>query len=211
MPSQASALALLGLVGIANAILDVAFFSILGRLVPDELLGRVFGVIESGVALSVGIGALVTPLAISLVGLRGALAVLGAVCPAMAVVALRRLRRLDRTLETYAAMIDVLRRAPMLHVLPATTIEQLARHAERVSIQPGTAIRVQGEVGDGFYVIESGEVEVTGDGALLRTLGAGDSFGEVALLRDVPSTATVVARSSTTGWRASPDRPIDPT
>ena len=159
-PSQGAALALLGVVGIANAILDVAFFSILGRLVPDELLGRVFGVIESGVALSVGIGALVTPLAIDLVGLRGALAVLGAVCPTVAVAAFMRLRSLDRTLGTYAAMIDVLRRAPMLQVLPATTIEELARHAERVSIEPDTAIRVQGEAGDGFYVVESGEVEV---------------------------------------------------
>ena len=79
-PSQAAALALLGLVGVANAIEDVAFFTLFGRTVPDELLGRVFGVVESGVAISVGLGALVTPLIIDLIGLRPALAVLGAVC-----------------------------------------------------------------------------------------------------------------------------------
>lgn len=195
-PSEAAALALLGLVGIANAVLDVAFFTIIGRLVPDELLGRVFGVLESGVALSVGVGALVTPVMIELLGLRGALGVLGAVCPTLAILAATRLHKLDRTLAVRTTTIDVLRRAPMLRVLPAVTIEHLARHTDRVIFQPGAEICHQGETGDKFYVIKSGEAEVYGDGVLLRRLSTGDFFGEIALIRDVPRTATVVARTA---------------
>ena len=195
-PSQAAALALLGLVGVANAIEDVAFFTLVGRVVPDKLLGRVFGVMESGVAISVGIGALVTPLIIELVGLRPALAVLGALCPTLALLALVRLRRLDRTLEVHTREIGVLRSAPMLRALPAVTIEQLARHVEHLTIKPGVAVCRQGEPGDAFYVIESGEADVLGDGKRVRTLSPGDSFGEIALIRDIPRTATVRARTT---------------
>jgi CRP-like cAMP-binding protein len=96
--------------------------------------------------------------------------------------------------------IDVLRRAPMLRALPAVTIEHLARHVEQVSIEPGAAVCVQGEHGDRFYVIESGEAEVLQDGVLLRTLSAGDFFGEIALIRDAPRTATVLARTTINAW-----------
>jgi MFS family permease len=195
-PSEAAALALLGLVGVANAVEDVAFFALVGRIIPDELLGRVFGVIESGVAISVGLGALVTPLVIDLVGLHGGLAVLGAVCPTLAVLGLARLQALDATLEVRSREIGVLRSAPMLRALPAVTIEQLARHVEHVTIEPGEPVCVQGEPGETFYVIETGEAEVFGDGMLVRTLGPGDSFGEIALIRDSPRTATVVARTT---------------
>jgi MFS family permease len=195
-PSEAAALALLGLVGVANAIEDVAFFTLVGRIVPDKLLGRVFGAIESGVAISVGIGALVTPLMIELVGLRPALALLGAVCPTLAILALVRLRTLDRTLEVRSREIGLLRNAPMLRALPAVTIEQLARHVEHATFEPGETVCVQGAPGDAFYVVESGEAEVLGDGKLVRPLGPGDWFGEIALIRDTPRTATVIARTT---------------
>lgn len=195
-PSEVAALALLGLIGVANAVEDVAFFTLVGRVVDDHLLGRVFGAIESGVAISVGIGALVTPLMIDLVGLRGALAVLGAVCPTLAVLALARLRALDATLDVRSREIGVLRSAPMLRALPVVTIEQLSRRVEHVRIEPGEPVCVQGEPADAFYVIETGEAEVFGNGKLVRTLGPGDAFGEIALIRDSPRTATVVARTT---------------
>ena len=86
----------------------------------------------------------------------------------------------------------MLRNAPMLRALPAVTIEHLARHVEHVTIKPGQTVCVQGEPGDAFYVIESGDAAVLGDGKLLRTLGPGDSFGEIALIHDIPRTATVL-------------------
>jgi CRP-like cAMP-binding protein len=65
-----------------------------------------------------------------------------------------------------------------------------------VRVDAGGVVVAEGEVGDRFYVIESGEAEVTVEGRMLRGTLVGDSFGEIALLRDVPRTATVTARTA---------------
>jgi hypothetical protein len=194
-PGTAAALILLAVVGIANALDDFSLYSLIGRLVDDRVLGRVFGVDESLVSAAVGVGAVVTPAVIAAVGIRSALVVLGAICPILAALGWTRLRVLDRTLAVRTAEIHVLRSAPMLRVLPAVTIEQLARAVRHASIPAGEDVCRQGTPGDAFYVIEEGEAEVLGDRRLVRTLGPGDHFGEIALLRDVPRTATVRART----------------
>ena len=83
----------------------------------------------------------------------------------------------------------------MLHTLPLPSIEQLARGLEPVTVPAGTAVFTQGDLGDRYYVIESGEAEVVGDGRLVATLGPGEGFGEIALLRRTRRTATVMATS----------------
>ena len=79
----------------------------------------------------------------------------------------------------------------MLQPLPLPAIEQLARGLEPVQVSAGQVVFRQGDQADRYYVIESGAAEVIGDGRLVTTLGPGDGFGEVALLRKVPRTATV--------------------
>jgi MFS family permease len=192
-PSEAPAIGLLACVGAGNALLDVAFFSLMGRLVPDEVLARVYGVLEGLIAVAVGVGAVATPAVIDWLGVRGALVALGSLCPALAILAWPRLRKLDRTMVVREREIELLRRVPMLRPLPVVTIEQLARHVRHTSVAAGETLCEQGAPGDVFYVIEAGEAEVIGNGALLRTLGPGDFFGEIALLRDTPRTATVRA------------------
>ena len=95
-PNSAFALVLLLLVGIGNTIVDVAGLTLLQRAVPDEVLARVFGAVNSIAVGTLGIGALLAPLLIDGLGVRGALIVTGALLPVMTAVLFRRLSALDR-------------------------------------------------------------------------------------------------------------------
>jgi MFS family permease len=192
-PRQATALLLLACVGIGNALVDVGLFTLMARLAPDAVLARVFGILESLISLAVGIGALVASLLINLTGLRIALVAVGALCPILVVVAWRRLRRLDRYIGELDKEITLLHGLPMLRPLPLPAIEQLARGLEPVHVSAGQAVFRQGDPADRFYVIETGTADVIGDGRLVTTLGPGEGFGEIALLRRVPRTAMVRA------------------
>jgi CRP-like cAMP-binding protein len=81
----------------------------------------------------------------------------------------------------------------MFRPLQLTTIEELAGQLERVEVATGDVVIRQGEPGDRFYIVEFGRLAVTIDGRIVREVGPGDSFGEIALIRDVPRTATVTA------------------
>ena len=167
----------------------------MARIAPDEVLARVFGVLESLVALSTGLGAIGAALAIELYGVRGALVVAGLLCPVAAVASWRRLRRIDRSMDVRDREIALLQGVTMLNALPLPAIERLARRLEPVVVPAGHTVLNQGDMGDRYFVIESGEAEVIGDGRLVARLGAGEGFGEIALLRRIRRTATVRARS----------------
>ncbi len=195
VPNDAAALFCMAMIGAGNALIDVAGFTLLGRMAPDEVLARVFGVLESLVAVSIGIGAVAASWVVGTWGLRPALVAVGLVCPVLAVASWWRLRALDRTVGVHDEEVGLLQRVPMLRTLPLPSVEQLARGLERCAFPAGATVFSQGDVGDLYYVVESGEVDVLGDGRLLATLGPGEGFGEIALLRSSPRTATVVART----------------
>ena len=195
VPQQSAALGLLAFIGVGNALIDLAGFTLIARMAPDEVLARVFGVLESLVAVFIGIGAVVASSMIAWVGVQNALIVIGLVCPVLAVLSLRRLRGLDRSVDVLDADIGLLQEVPMFHPLPLPSIEQLARGLEPVTVAADQMVFRQGDVGDRYYVIESGEADVVGDGRVVATLGPGEGFGEIALLRRTRRTATVVARS----------------
>jgi MFS family permease len=192
-PQQVAALSLLACVGVGNSLIDLAGFTLLARLAADEVLGRVFGVLESLVALSIGVGALVASLVVDGAGVRPALVIVGLLCPVLAVASWHRLRGMDQSIGVRDDDIDLLHTVAMLNVLPLPAIEQLARGLEPVDVAVGQVVFRQGDVGDHYFVIESGEAEVIGDGQLVATLGPGLGFGEIALLRRVRRTATVRA------------------
>ena len=192
-PRQATALTLLACVGLGNALVDVGLFTLMARLAPDAVLARVFGLQESLVSLTVGLGGIVAALLIDLTNLRTALVVVGAICPILVAAAWRRLRHPDRYVEVLDNEIALLHRVPMLQPLPLPAIEQLARGLEPVRVPAGQVVFRQGDPADRFYVIETGAADVVGDGRLVTTLGPGDGFGEIALLRRVPRTAMVRA------------------
>jgi MFS family permease len=195
LPQQSAALPLLAFIGVGNALIDVAGFTLIGRMAPDAVLARVFGVLESLVAVSIGIGAVVASALVEWFGVQAALIAIGLVCPILALAALRRLRGMDRSVDSLDVDIALLRKVPMLRPLPLPSIEQLARGLEPVAVPAGSAVFTQGDVGDRYYVIASGDADVVGDGRVVATLGPGEGFGEIALLRRTRRTASVVARS----------------
>ena len=191
-PSVGTAIAAMVLIGFGNAIVDVNAFTILQRLVPNAVMGRVFGAVESAIIGGMALGALLMPLLIHTVGLRTGLAVIGIAVTAAVGLGLSGLRRIDRVALAPEGL-DVLRAVPMLGALPERMLERLARSSTVVHVPVGTAVFREGDSGDLFYVIEAGIVDVAIAGEHIRSLGAGESFGEIALLRDIPRTATVMA------------------
>jgi MFS family permease len=193
--NQTIVLILLAIVGLGNTIVDVSGMTLMQRSAPDEVLARVFGVLESLLLLSVGLGAVVAPLLLDWLGTRGALIVAGSLLPLIMIPAWPRLVAIDRAAEVPVEQIEVLRANPIFAPLPESTLEQLAHALEDVSAPAGEEIVRQGDRGDRFYLVKDGALDVYVDGELAQSLGPGDSFGEIALLRDVPRTATVKART----------------
>ena len=194
-PHELAVLGLMFVIGVGNALVDIGLYTLPARLVPEELHARVFGAKESLMALSVGLGSLVTPVAIALLGIRGALAVLGLVAPALVALAWRRLQTIDASIAHRDKEVDVLNKVGMFRPLPMPAIDHLALHVEHAHFTAGEDVFHQGDHGDRFYVIEAGEADVIGDGRLIRTMHSGDGFGEIALLHDTLRTTTVRART----------------
>ena len=194
-PSPVPALILLALVGVGNTVVDVAALTLLQRTVPDEVLTRVFGVVQSVFVGTLGLGAVLAPVAISAFGIRTAMIVTGAILPVVVLLLWTRIRALDADAYAPTRELALLRAIEIFKPLSAPTIDQLALSLIPMHSTAGSELVLQGEAGDRFYVIAAGEVAVVQDGRETGTLGPGDHFGEIALLRDVPRTATVQAKT----------------
>jgi MFS family permease len=190
-PNQAFVLVLLAVVGIGNTLVDVSGMTLMQRAAPEDVLARVFGVLESLLLLTIGLGALVAPLLLNWLGTRGALIVAGCLLPLVVIPAWPRLNAIDEAAKVPVERLKLLRANPIFAPLPAPTLEQLADALHEVHAAAGDEVIRQGEPGDRFYLVKHGTLDVSVDGRRVQALGPGDSFGEIALLRDVPRTATV--------------------
>jgi len=197
-PEQAVALVLLAVLGVGFGIIEVALLTLTQRLVASDVLGRVYGVQETLVAIAMALGSVAAAGLVGLAGQAGALAVTGAVLPLLAVLLLRGVRRLDEGQLAPEGVFELLRAVPAFASLPVATVENLARRARFEEFDAGHDVVRQGDPGETFYVILAGTVRVTEDGVVVRTQRDGDFFGEIALLHEVPRTATVHAVERTT-------------
>ena len=192
VPSIPVVLAAMFLLGLGNSLVDINCFTIVQRLAPPAVMGRVFGALESVLTLGMALGALTMPLLNATIGLRAGLAVIGGAVAVVALAGMAALHRIDTTVLAPPGLA-LLRGVPTLSRLPPPALERLAQSLVTMQVPPGTEVVREGDRGDRFWIIERGTAVVTIGGAHIRDLGPGDSFGEIALLRDVPRTATVRA------------------
>jgi MFS family permease len=182
-------------VGIGNAIEDVGVFTLIARSASPRSGGRVLGAAEFTIQAGLGAGAVAAPVLLHVLGVRGTLALLGGGLAILTLAHARRFVRLDAALPPPGQEVELLRRLPMFAPLPLAVIELLATELTPHEFPPGTAAIREGDAGDLFYLVVAGSAAVSVQGNPRPPLGPGDCFGEIALLRDIPRTATVVADS----------------
>ncbi len=179
--------------GVGKSVFDVAGRTMLQRVAPEETLARIFGVLEGVNMAMLALGTLAAPLLVQLLGSTVALIVAGAVVPVAALVLRPLLAGADRAGVVHEEELRLIRAIPMFSPLRVTALERLAQELDHMHVKAGAHVLREGDHGDRFYIIGSGRCEVWVKDRLVNTIGPGDGFGEIALINDVPRTATIRA------------------
>ena len=182
-----------GLIGAANVFDDAGVYSALQQVVPSRLIGRALGVRRAVLLLSMGLGAVIAPVLIDALGARGALTTTGLLLVAITAMAVPSLTAIDHRVSAPGPDLGLMRQVSFFRPLPFAIVDQLASELQSATYEPGDVIIEDGQPGERFYMIADGRARVCKDGTELRQMGPGESFGEIALLRQVPRTATVIA------------------
>ncbi len=199
-PGFAAALGLLAVAGLGVALFDVAGRTLLQRVAPREVLSGVFGLVEGFSMAGMAIGSLVAGIAYQLVGLVGGLVMTAALMPLVVLALWLRLSRIEARIDVPARQVELLQGLDLFAPVAPPVLAAAARNLARTIVPAGTTVVREGDHGDRFYIVADGSVEVFQAGRSIRTLGAGGAFGQIALLRDVPRTATVVTLTDVELW-----------
>jgi MFS family permease len=198
--SSALALVLLVATGAGKPFVDVAGRTLLQRVTSRRVLTRVFGLQEALLMAGQAAGSALVPVLVDVLGGRGAFVGVGLAVVAVGMGQWLPMRRLDETAELPGPAYELLLDLPIFAVLEQPVIESLSRELTKSEVPAGGIVIAEGEEGDRFYLIETGVVSVAKGGAEVNRLGAGDYFGETALLRVIPRTATVTAVTNVILW-----------
>jgi MFS family permease len=194
-PELVAAFVLLGVVGASNSVEDVAGFTLLQRAIRDDALSGVLGLIWGAAMGAVAFGSVAAPVLVRELGARSAFLLVGLVLPVLAIAGFRRMRALDDAAAPSRQQLLV-DGVPMFAPLSLAAKERLAMKLVPLEVPAGAAIVRAGEAGERFYLVDSGKVQIGLENGEKQT-GADGFFGEIALLRDVPRTATVTAATAT--------------
>jgi hypothetical protein len=203
--AAATAMLAIAAFGAFHVHFDIASRTLTQRLLPDRLLAAMFGVRESVMMTGLALGSLAAPVLVTLAGPRSAFVAAGAFLPLVVVASLRRIVRLDGRTSVPTEVYALLAGVTSLRLLAPRVLERLAIEAEPLDVPAGEVVVTEGEAGDLFYVVESGTLDVSLRAEAVRTLGPGQAFGELALLRRSVRTATVTARSDCRLWTLDRD------
>jgi MFS family permease len=190
-PNVPAAVFLLAVVGAANSVEDVAVFTLFQRIVPDHVLTRVLGIVWGLAMGAIAIGSVAATGIVALVGSRTAFVVVGAILPLATLIVWRQLVRIDREMLPPADELAIVEGVAMFAPLSIAAKEHMAARLVEVPVTAGEVVIRTGDSGDRFYMVADGALEVTN--GVHAQAHRGDFFGELALLRDIPRTATVIA------------------
>ena len=197
-PGFLLAFAAIAVFGVGNALEDASGFTLMPRAVGPRLAGQTLGAFELVVMVGVGTGALAAPALAGWLGVRDSLVLLGAALGVVTLGYLFAFARVDREVKQPPPGADLLRGLPIFSPLPIVVVEDLADSLEESHFEAGSPVVVEGSTGERYHLVTEGSASVDVQGVHRRTLGPGDGFGEIALLRDVPRTATVTADTDLT-------------
>jgi predicted MFS family arabinose efflux permease len=192
-PAAVIAYLALVVVGIGNAIVDVSCFTLVTRLAGPRTQGKVLAALEFTALAGLATGSILTPLLLRAVGFRGTLVLLGGGLAGLALAHAARFRRLDRAMPAPDPEVGLLQDLPIFAPLPLARIELLAAETEPRQFPAGAVLIREGEAGDHLHLIVDGSAAVSVRGVPMAVLRRGECFGEIALLRDIPRTATITA------------------
>jgi len=197
-----AALLAMGVIGLTETVEYAAYETLLQQSIPEDMIGAASGALDSFLFDMMLIGNVISGVLASVLGLTWAIAGLGSAIVLVTAGAWLYLR------VTTAQRPDAvtLARIPLFAGLPAGTREWAARRMIRRQYGAGETIVRQGDIGDTFYVIVRGNVEIdveNGGRVTTRRSGPGDVFGEIALLQNIPRTATVRAADTLTLYTLS--------
>ena len=193
IPKLAVAFIFLPLAGLGRAVLDLTGRMLMQRAAPQDALASIFATLESLALIGCASGSIVAQLVIAASGVRAAVLTLGVVLGALLLITAKRLLQIDASADAPVVAIRLLRRIPVFAPLPGPALEGVARAAQPVHVPAGHTIVREGEPGNTYFAIVTGDTDVTMEGRHIRTMTRGQGFGEIALLADVPRTATVTA------------------
>ncbi|MFL5726947.1 MAG: MFS transporter [Chloroflexota bacterium] len=192
-PGLATGLLLFLIAGVGRGGLDVAGRTLLQRVTPDAALAGAFGAVEAAYMGMIAVGSIAVPVLITIFGPHAALVAFGLWLPLVVVASWRTLTQVDAAGVVHVRELQLLRAIPMFAPLGPPTIERLSSRLVPIAVPAGTWVIREGDAGDRFYIVDAGSVQVEIRGEVVREQGPGSSFGEIALLRAVPRTASVRA------------------